>query len=474
MIAIEGRFNLPVGAYPTSIISATTNAQTSGGSSDLSGIINRFDGTRFVSTITSNENGKFYETIGAASRNIDVVADRQTWNMGGRQEYNGERCYLIYVAYETDVSKYMTRIDEAEFHHINISSVQGTYTTAVANLNKGYDSIGVLVSVYVPVSLISEYAEPTSFLPTSVVVNTTLIRHTKHIGTPIEIEIITDYDTNELQFRFDNARYAPTVKIDGVTYEVLPQIADDAQSVAYYYVKIPALQNHTIVFEEWNAPYSAFVLSGIMAMFAYKPEISRRSLISFNREVFDRDNAERLSYGVISCGGSLKFNDYDGTYKALAERLALNSNVTFTAFLVNTLSKKKREIISYMKCANWNYDNQSRSVSVTLKDDLEEWQDIQVEGFSYDPRNPSKVLPNKSMADLYKWLHKKTPSKYYMLSYDQLDGTTKGILSSTTIPYPLLESGNLWAQWNKLCVACALHIYKNSRGDTVCAYTDGV
>ena len=473
MIAIEGRFNLPVGAYPTSIISATTNAQTSGGSSDLSGIINRFDGTRFVSTITSNENGKFYETIEAASRNIDVVGERQTWNMGGRQEYNGEMCYLIYAAYETDVSEYMTRIDEAIFHHINVSSVQGTYTTAVANLNKVEDEIGVLVNIYVPMSLISEDVSPTSFLPTSVVVNTTLIRHKKNIGTPIEVEIISDYDTNELQFRFDNARYAPTAKIDGVTYEAFPVIADDAQSVAYYSFSIPASQKHTIVFEEWNNPYSAFVLSGIMAMFDYKPEISRRSIVSFNREVFDRDNAERLSYGVISCGGSLKFNDYDGTYKALAERLALNSNVTFNAFLVNTLSKK-RESIAYMKCANWNYDNQSRSVSVTLKDDLEEWQDIQVEGFDYDPRNPSKVLENKSMADLYKWLHGKTPRKYEMLSYGELDGTTKGILSNTTIPYPLLESGNLWAQWNKLCVACALHIYKNSRGDTVCAYTEGV
>jgi hypothetical protein len=473
MIAIEGRFNLPLSGYDTSILSATTNAQTSGGSSDLSGIINRLNAQPFVSTFTSNENGKFYEKLESGSRNIDIVGERQTFNMGGMQEYNGEMCFLIYVAYETDVSKYMTYIDEAIFHHINVSSVQGTYTIAVANLNKGEDTIGILVNVYVPTSLITPDADPTSFIPTSVVVNTTLIRHAKHIGTPVEIEMISDYATNELQFRFDNARYAPTAKIDGVTYEVLPQMADDAQSVAYYYVDVPASQKHTIVFEEWSEPYSAFVLSGIMAMFAYKPEISRRSIISFNREVFDRDNAERLSYGVISCGGSLQFNDYDGTYKALAERLALNSNIIFDAFLVNTLANKQQSI-AYMKCANWNYDNQSRSVSVTLKDDLEEWQDIQVEGFGYDPRNPSKVLANKSMADLYKWLHEKTPKRYFMLSFAELDRSTQVILTNTTIEYPLLESGNLWAQWNKLCVACGLHIYKNSRGDTVCAYTDGV
>ena len=473
MIAIEGRFNLPLSGYNTSILSAITNAQTSSGSSDLSGIINHFDGIPFVSTITSNENGKFYEKIESGSRNIDIVGERQTFNMGGMQEYNGEMCYLIYVAYETDVSKYMTYIDEAIFHHINVSSVQGTYTTAVANLNKNDDSIGVLVSVYVPVSILNPQDDPTSFLPTSVVVNTTLIRHKKTIGSQIKIEINSNYATNDIQFQFDATNYAPSAIIDGTRYELTKNTGSNT-TIVYYSARVTASTSHTIIFEDWSAPYSPFVIRGIVAnISALDGEISRRSIISFNRDIFDRDNAERLSYGVISCGGSLQFNDYDGIYKSLAENAALDSNIKFSAQLVNTLTKK-RQYITYMKCANWNYDNQNRSVSVTLKDDLEEWQDIQVEGFGYDPRNPSKVLANKSMADLYKWLHNKTPSKYCMLSYDELDGITKVILSSTTIPYPLLESGNLWAQWNKLCVACALHIYKNSRGDTVCAYTDGV
>ena len=93
--------------------------------------------------------------------------------------------------------------------------------------------------------------------------------------------------------------------------------------------------------------------------------------------------------------------------------------------------------------ADWSYDVDNRTVSVSIKDDLEEWQDINVEGFNYDPRNPNKVLPNRTMLDLYKWLWERTSSRgYKMQRVDELDDATKTKLNSTYIEYPLLKQGN--------------------------------
>jgi hypothetical protein len=115
------------------------------------------------------------------------------------------------------------------------------------------------------------------------------------------------------------------------------------------------------------------------------------------------------------------------------------------------------------------------SVSVSLQDNLVEWQEIQIEGFGYDPRNPYKVLANGTMEDLYNWLQNgdRTPTKYRMLRFERLDEQTQNILRYTKIEYPLLKSGSLWEQWTKLCQVCGLYIYKNSQGNTVCSYTYG-
>jgi hypothetical protein len=84
------------------------------------------------------------------------------------------------------------------------------------------------------------------------------------------------------------------------------------------------------------------------------------------------------------------------------------------------------------------------------------------------------------MSNVYKWLqgqdengNYRTPEKYQMLSFEQLDEKTQNILENTTIDYPLLENGTLWEQWQKLCEVCGLYIYKNNEGKTVCTYTYG-
>ena len=189
------------------------------------------------------------------------------------------------------------------------------------------------------------------------------------------------------------------------------------------------------------------------------------NLLSLERKIIDRSDIKLPSYGVISNAGQMAFIDKNKRFLGYANNGSLVSGIPIEIYLTDTLSKKS-ERVGIFYSDKWNYDNNNREVSVSLKDDLEEWQDIQVERINYDPRNPFKVF--HTMADLYKVLHKLTDDKYKMLSFSSLDEGTRWQLERIAIPYPLLESGSLWAQWDKLCQVCRLHIHKNNIGQTVC------
>jgi hypothetical protein len=208
-------------------------------------------------------------------------------------------------------------------------------------------------------------------------------------------------------------------------------------------------------------------------------DFSLNNLISLERAIFDRSDTKLPSYGILSNNGNLEFNDTNGAFLAYANAGVLVSGLKVHILLNNTLSKSSEQV-GVFETDTWDYDNNNRSVLVSLKDDLEEWQDIQVDGFGYDPINRFKVIADGKMSNVYKWLQSqdengnyRTPKKYQMLPFDELDEKTKSILENTTIDYPLLENGTLWEQWTKLCQVCGLYIYKNNEGKTVCTYAYG-
>jgi hypothetical protein len=286
---------------------------------------------------------------------------------------------------------------------------------------------------------------------------------------PYEITI-SGNDITSLTIEFDkvNNRHPNTIKIDNLEY------ADDD---TIFTVNVPSANSHTITIDNWNSPNYPLVITGIYVEISI--DIDYRNLIALNRSITYRGDNKLPSYGIISNTGNLEFNDLDGEIKDYAEQLLLTSDLKVEIMLNNTLANT-HEQVGVFETRDWDYDNDNRSVSVSLKDDLEEWQDIQVEGFNFDPRNPSAVLTERTMANLYVWLqgqdedgNYRTPLKYQMLTFEQLDEETQAILENTTIDYPLLENGTLWEQWQKLCQVCGLYIYKNNEGKTVCTYTYG-
>ena len=215
-------------------------------------------------------------------------------------------------------------------------------------------------------------------------------------------------------------------------------------------------------------------------------EIDRRNMLSIEGSIFDRSDLKLPSFGIISNVGRIEFVDSNKLVLQYAEQLKLQQGQKCEIWLTNTLvNDYQSQLVSTMETDQWDYDNNNRTVSVSIKDDLEEWQEKDIEGISYDPR----ILESKPFSWFYEYLWKFTSNRssyvnsngenivcfgnYNMLSILELDEDTKSVLNNTYIQYPLLEKGNLWQQWTKLCQACQLHIYKNSDGVVVCRYNGG-
>lgn len=236
-------------------------------------------------------------------------------------------------------------------------------------------------------------------------------------------------------------------------------------------VTIKVSGNNYVTWQDWNKPNAPSIVRGIYTDVSIDLDYS--NLISMSGSIFERSDYKLPNFGIISNSGNIEFNDIDGEILDYAEEGWLTGGLETKLTLTNTLAKNAQNDVGTYYTATWNYDTDNRTCSVSIKDDLEEWQDINVEGFNYDPRNPNKVLANKTMGELYTWLWGKTPSKYKMQTLDELDEATRTKLNSTYIEYPLLKSGNLWKQWSKFCEANQTHIYKNFNGITVCKYNGG-
>lgn len=200
-------------------------------------------------------------------------------------------------------------------------------------------------------------------------------------------------------------------------------------------------------------------------------DIGRRNMLAVESSIFDRSDLKLPSFGIISNTGNIEFNDNDGRVLQYAESLKLQAGQKCELWLNNSLVEEANEMIGLFETDQWNYDNDNRVVSVSIKDDLEEWQNINVEKISYDPRKPQ----SKPFSWIYKHLWGITTKNgnYKMLSFDELDKNTQDTLNNTYIQYPLLKSGSLWQQWTKLCQVCQLHIYKNTDGVVTCRYNGG-
>lgn len=266
----------------------------------------------------------------------------------------------------------------------------------------------------------------------------------------------------EIVFDTYNNQYAPVVVIDGVAYENSSTVFSTANIDN-------SLFEHTIEINSWSVPNYPLRIQGIYVSLSIL--VNRENLIGIESKIVDRSDLKLPSWGIISNTGNIEFNDANGSILQYIEEMILTSGLDVEIRLNNTFFEGKSELIGKFQTDEWNYDNDNRIVSVSIKDDLEEWQNINVEEISFNPKNPTP----QNCEYFYDYLYNKTikQGNYQMLSYDELDSDTKYILHNTYIQYPMLKGGSLWNCWNKLCQVCQLHIYKNSEGIVVCRYNGG-
>lgn len=292
------------------------------------------------------------------------------------------------------------------------------------------------------------------------------------IPNPIEIRLKSKKELKSLTFVFDtyNNVYPCEVYLDT---QLSPTKYDKEINNAMVTIFNPEWQKYSndeytyyITFKYLNKPKRPLVITGIYS--GEEIEVRQRNMVSISRTLSDRADFKLPSFGIISNAGEIEFNDYNGKILEYANNGLLKEGLECKLYLNNSLYNVEQEVGTY-QTSNWQYDNDNRKVSVSLKDDLEEWQDINIEGFSYDAKN----RPEYNLAGFYDYLHDRTPTKYEMLSFDELDSETQGILNNIIIKYPMLKSGSLWQQWTKICQVAQAHIYKLDNGRTTFVYKGG-
>jgi hypothetical protein len=196
----------------------------------------------------------------------------------------------------------------------------------------------------------------------------------------------------------------------------------------------------------------------------YTPQL--RNVLSFETQSKSRSTLDEPIYGIISNGARLTIEDKDKTLLGLLNTNQLYGKKCYTT-LFNTLKGTQSDISAFF-VDKVDYDTVNYICNLTFTDGLQEWQNIQIEGYKYDPYEsdtPAEILSEKSWAGVYKYLYSKTPAKYLMSEFNFLPNAVKSILYAKDYSLvSFLNSGSLWKQWTKLCEAGGFCIYKKPDG----------
>lgn len=177
-------------------------------------------------------------------------------------------------------------------------------------------------------------------------------------------------------------------------------------------------------------------------------------------------NKTKISWGIISNTANAYLIDIEGNIFPILKSAKESSDILCKIYIQNTRCKKSEQIAEKY-ISNIKYDQSNKTIIISLKDELEEWQKINFEGFNYNTASSK----SKSGQELYEYLWSKTPTKFNMCEFSLLNQQTREILSSTIINFPMMNSSTLWQAWDKFAKLFGAYIYKtmykNSNGNLI-------
>lgn len=271
----------------------------------------------------------------------------------------------------------------------------------------------------------------------------------------ITLHIFGDIKSATIVFDTINGGYPTGIDVDGarVSDDDPTFTISDTTTINFWQ---DGVRDHTIDIWGWNKPNRPLVIQGIYVT-PRTLEIGRRNIVSLERSIIDRSDIKLPSWGIISNGGSLEFNDAKGEIEDYAEQGVLRKGQKVNVYINNTLIPTLKQKIGELYTNEWNYDNNNRLVSVSLTDELELWQD--------------KVVGTSRS--------KEGDTLYYILSVQfgissfNIDAETIAHLQSVYVPYRYLDEEKTWAQIVDLCVAAQCYVYKGYDEKPIIKYLNG-
>lgn len=172
----------------------------------------------------------------------------------------------------------------------------------------------------------------------------------------------------------------------------------------------------------------------------------KNGLKSVNVSTTSSDNAEDISYGIVSNYGDCELVD---STMSMSVFLASQTFSTFTVSIYND-----GEIVGkFFGSRSISYDIYTGVCQFDFRGLLEKLQLVNY-SLKYD-----KQLHNATAYTIYEKLVAESASFVF-----DLDSDTKTFLQSITIEYPYLERNTLWEQWGKLAQIAQLRIYMRENG----------
>jgi hypothetical protein len=160
------------------------------------------------------------------------------------------------------------------------------------------------------------------------------------------------------------------------------------------------------------------------------------------------DLSNIIDYGIYSNKGTISFFDYDKSFHNLMETNP--TDVKVQTYASNPVSDK---LIGTFLIDDYDYDDETKLVSLTLKDKLLSWQNISFEDI--------RIFNTKS---LYYIISQILSSSRMSLSDVDFSANAMDILQRINVYCPIIVGDTLWSAINKVCQASMCRVCCNENG----------
>lgn len=209
-----------------------------------------------------------------------------------------------------------------------------------------------------------------------------------------------------------------------------------------------------VTISKLNKPNKGLIVTGIYV--AITIIVDEKNLDSFTYSLYDRENNDEPSYGVVSNSGTLSFVDSTREVLDYITNRMLTKELTVSVNVINTTSKNnKTELFISAKASQWEYDNDNFVVTCQLDDQLQDLQDYSFPGIPYNRESIQADV-------LYDEIVSYAPAYLNIPTFSQLSAEVKNKLLEYDVDYGYAESSSVWDALDGFCKTFGLRLYKKN------------